>query len=196
MLIESKGVPMRTKYLVAFFVLMLLALPSTLFADGGNGKAVDSNRVTPGDHDPFKPQNKFEVLSYAIDLWHDATLKGDDGKMKECRDDIQKFLEADIESDRNLIKMLTRQAVDGQVAKGEEGKNLIEEKPAKKLSKADQELVNELAQMIRTKELLVDGISRSEAFSNQYRLLGDYTDLLRKELDMPRLQYAMEKSNQ
>jgi hypothetical protein len=187
---------MSRKYLVAFFVLVLFALPSTLLADGGSGNAEDSNGVTPGSHEPFKPQNKYEMLSYAVDLWHDATLKGDDGKIKECRDDIRKFLEADIESERNLVKMLTRQAIDNEAGKNEEGKNLIEEKPGRKPAKADQDLVNQLVPLIRTKELLVDAMERSEAFSNQYRLLGDYIDLLRRELDMPRLQYAMEKLNQ
>lgn len=186
---------MNRLFLVVCFTFLLFALGGIVLADGSNGSAEDSDRVTSENTAPFKPHNKFELLSHEIDLWHDAMLKGDERKIVECREDIQKFLEEDIESNRNLVKMLTQQVVVSEAVENDQGKNLVEQKPKKHVSKADRELIGRLSSLIKTKELLVEAIGRTEAFSNQYRLLGDYVDLLRKELDMPRLQYAVKKLN-
>ena len=189
----SKGVTMNRLYLVVCFAFLLFALGGGVLAGSGNGNTEDSDRVTSENVMQFKPHNKYELLSHSVDLWHDAMLKGDERKTKECRQAIQKFLEEDIESNRSLVKMLTQQVVVNSAVESNQGKNLVEQKPKTKLSKADRELIGRLGNLIKTKELLIEAMRRTEAFSNQYRLLGDYLDLLRKELDMPRLQYAVQK---
>lgn len=187
---------MNRSFLVVCFTFLLFALGGGVLAGSGNGNTEDSDRVTSEENImQFKPHNKYELLSHSIDLWHDATLKGDERRTSECHQAIQKFLEEDVESNRTLVKMLTQQVVVNNAVESNQGKNLVEQKPKTKLSRADRELIGRLGNLIKTKELLIEAMGRTEAFSNQYRLLGDYLDLLRKELDMPRLQYAVQKLN-
>ncbi len=46
---------------------------------------------------------------------------------------------------------------------------------------------------LNAKESLYRSINKTKAFSNKYRLLGDYINLLRRELELPRLKLATEK---
>ena len=59
-------------------------------------------------------------------------------------------------------------------------------------SKESVDLQNAISNL-NAKESLYRSISKTKAFSNKYRLLGDYINLLRRELELPRLKLATEK---
>ena len=184
---------MKQSNLVAFILLALLMLFSMALADSDQGKAEDSNRVTPEPNLAIIPQNSCELLSYTRDLWHDATLKGDDKKITQHLAEIENILDRDIKAGKQMIKMLAQQAMVKQTGETQSGNNLLDERALKNVPKVDRELILEFNSIVSTKEILAESIRRTSAFSNKYRLLGDYIQLLRRELDMPRLQFALEK---
>jgi hypothetical protein len=53
-----------------------------------------------------------------------------------------------------------------------------------------------LNETLQSKRVLVDAITRTDAFSNKYRLLGDYVGLLRREVGLPKLKLAVDKKSE
>lgn len=129
-------------------------------------------------------------LSHGIDLWHDANLKGDfdniikfQNKMHQLiRADIQKAVdvvtECEWQHELDLRKERANNSDDGILEKSHhehiyEKNNLIETK-----------------KLIKAKEVLFVSLKRSRAFSNKYRLLNDYLELLKIELGIERIELA------
>jgi hypothetical protein len=115
---------------------------------------------------PFAPVDKMasmiKKLIRATDLWHDANLKGDHARIVKSERVIFDVIQADIGFSRENLKKVSHIADSvGTVVY--------------------QEKVKQSAGMLRAKERLVNSLRRAKAFSNKYRLLGDYIDLLKIE---------------
>lgn len=135
----------------------------------------------------FDMNTSYKVLDHAIDLWHDAVLKDNRKQMLHRSNEIDDILVENIQSNRLQIKMLVRQMEVANRNNSFEGRNLVGNDQADDHLAEYRELLPRLSGMIVTKEELYRAISRTETFSNKYRLLGDYKSLLRRELKMPGL---------
>lgn len=149
------------------------------------GAQVENKKSSPTLE--FGMETSYKVLDHAIDLWHDAVLKDSRKLMLHRSDEINDILVENIQSNRLQLKMLVRQMELDSRNNSPEGKNMLEENQREELANEYRELLPQLATRINTKEELYRAISKTETFSNKYRLLGDYKSLLRRELDMPKL---------
>lgn len=123
-----------------------------------------------------------EHLVSLIDQWHAATLRGDEASIKQSYDSLHAFLVADLERSRNQMRSQATAAAYRQP--DESPTSSCDESSAK-----DEEFARCL-DLFKCKEMIAGAISRTDAFSNRYRLLGDYADLLRRELGMNRITLA------
>lgn len=117
-----------------------------------------------------------QKLNRAVDLWHDANLKGDVRKSNEYERMIFDLLMADIRFLRSQIDVATRR---------------VPEKEIDTLTlRRQQENLKKNAGFLRAKERLVSSLRKAEAFSNKYRLYGDYLQVLKIERRRNSIQLA------
>ncbi len=184
---------MKALKIAAIVAISLLVLMGLVWANEGQEKAKDNATVTVNSDPFFSPQNTYELLGHTRDMWYNAALKGEDKEVERYYAEIERILDRDIKAGRVLIKLLVQQSTVNDAKSGPQSEILVDENILAGLPKADRQLVRELHSILTAKESLVKSVGDTDAFSNKYRLLGDYIQLLRKELDMPRLQYALDK---
>ncbi len=149
----------------------LASVPATLSAYYANGPAPDR-------------------LAYTMDLWCDATLKGDKKAEQRYEQEIFAFLERDIAADEQLVDACTRQAVEelyGPLVRDSSNLVVVDSGYRPVVSPL---LFAQARDLFERKKAVFDALKESDAFSNKYRLLGDYIQLLRRELGLPKLKLA------
>ncbi len=130
-----------------------------------------------------------ENLLHHVDLWHDAILKGDRQRVRYYEQEIRGILRSDITATEQTVRHYARKAA---LAKH---KQTQDQQPVgvKSTKATERRLFRQSLTLLNTKEHLSRSFIRTEAFSNKYRLINDYIDLLRKQLDMPHPELASEK---
>lgn len=186
-----KGDIMKLTRLALTAGLILIGI--TVMAGEPNQAKVDhENQVIRNPQQlSFELNTTYQVFDHTIDLWHDAVLKRDEKQTNFFLDEIYDIVAEDIQSDKLQMKMLVRQIEHCYRENSSEGKNLLEGNHAENedLTRYKKYLPI-LSSSVCIKEELFRAINRTEAFSNKYRLLGDYGNLLRRELGMPKLNMA------
>ncbi|HUV29596.1 MAG TPA: hypothetical protein VMY05_00705 [Acidobacteriota bacterium] len=172
-------------------VLILLVLGSAIVLAGSNPARADKPKPA---HEAAQTSTEIEMmienLSHHIDLWHDAVLKGNTANVNRFEAEILKIVRSDIEKAQTAVTFYARKAalsppqMDGDRA-SVSGPRVGVERDAFRRSKS----------MLSAKEQLSLSFTRSDAFSNKYRLINDYVDLLRKQLDMPKVELAEQKAS-
>ena len=145
---------------------LLLGIGLLLAVFAVSASAGDAPRQGDAMATPFAPVDQMasmiKKLIRATDLWHDANLKGDHDKIVKSEKAIFEVIQADLNFSRDHLKK-ERHIADSV------GTVVYQEK------------VKQVAGMLRVKERLLQSLRHAEAFSNKYRLLGDYIDLLKME---------------
>lgn len=168
-------------------LLMLAALlAGTPCSVAGPVKSKDSVLVVPETlREYYENRPGPQKLEYALDLWHDATLKGDAELAEECQARVDYVVATDLTANEEFLSVCARQAL---LAVESDTHGHADSSAA---LRAGQETFGELYDLYRAKRAVYDSFRKSEAFSNKARLLGDYIQLLRRELSLPRLKYAL-----
>ncbi len=155
-----------------------------------SGIAGDNQTVS----NPVKKELRFDVretertslviknLSHEIDLWHDASLKRNSKRMKAHEKRIFDMIQDDIQARDRVIYRFENEA--GRSIKGvvsEPGP--VAAAPAMEKHQAVDDIkdLRQAKQLVKAKELLFDSIKRTDTFSNRYRLLGDYLEIVNRE---------------
>ena len=130
-------------------------------------------------------------LSHEIDLWHDAALKRNGKRMRSHEKRIFALIDSDIRARDRLIYRYENEAgssVINAVKDGEPGArvNAAERREVRD----DIKDLHKAKQLIKAKEMLYDSIKRTDTFSNRYRLLGDYLEIVKRESRMNRIELA------
>jgi len=129
------------------------------------------------------------ALEIDHDLWLEAQLGGDHDQVARIEKELIGLLNSDIYSHQEQVREMAKDMVMSSVPGSDTAETLAAADSL--ISKADlQDAINTL----NAKEALCRSLKRTNAFSNKYRLLGDYIDLLRRELEMPRLKMAVSKA--
>ena len=130
-------------------------------------------------------------LAYAVDLWYDAVLKGDEPRVTAREKDILGLIQQDVDS-TNLVleqfRQLLWQAQVASVVMPDTGQSLSDDLPL--LEYLNRDRYSYEVDLYKTKEKLVAAIRRSDAFSNKYRLISDYIEVLRRQVGLPKLKLA------
>ena len=93
------------------------------------------------------------------------------------------LINRDIHLSENRVRELAKRAA---LARGGEDNQKL---PDSEVTDQEQDFQRGVA-LLNTKEALYRSLNKTNVFSTKYRLLGDYIDLLRRELQMPRLKLA------
>lgn len=174
-----------TRLVPAMLLLAAGSLSARNSEIGQDRKEIRQDRI-----ELAQTQSAFKKLNRAVDFWHDAWLKGDGKKIEQYEQGFCHIIRDDIEASRRLI---SRHEDELRRSAAEFGQR-HDSKAARKDDRADmRDDIADLKRargLVKVKERLYRTLVRSSAFSNQYRLLGDYLDLLARELGMGRLELA------
>jgi len=140
----------------------------------------------------YQVQETLEHLSLHIDLWHDAILKGDDEKVSIFESVIDDIISEDIVDSKKAIRDFAQQAVlENMDSQNGENKSTIDYDQIK-----SSEMFKKIVESMSTKKRLAESISRTEAFSNKYRLLNDYMYVLREEIRFTKVEVAEQEADE
>lgn len=118
--------------------------------------------------------------------WLDAILSGNDSDAARFEKDLVGLVSHDILMMQEEVRQLAKEiALNPSVAADQVDDNAIRTLVSDRDIEFDQAIG-----FLNSKEALYRSVSKSDSFSNRYRLLGDYINLLRRELKMPRLKLA------
>lgn len=152
--------------------------------------------MAAGESDQFRPdafageeqpqitgtlESTLKYLPHAIDLWHDANLKGDGGLAMKRQTYLLALLRADMKRNAEAFDRY-RMELAAAESPGHELSTLQRQELLASLNAADQ--------WFKVKRRLIGAITKSNAFSNKFRLMGDYCELLRREMDQSRTRVA------
>ena len=131
-----------------------------------------------------------ERLSHTVDLWHDANLKDDQSLAYRYEQQLNEIILSDIGATARHLSQRAKE-IKRSVRQMHCEERRWSEPMDDQASLADDTKDNEKLEMIfKTKKRLAAAIAKSEAFSNRFRLLGDYEEVLRAELGFDRQQWA------
>jgi len=153
---------------VLLFTLAMIALGGTVTA--GDAREASQPAAVP----LCSIENTIESMQQDHKDWATATLRGDENAAEMHERALYKAMWLDLRRTQEHVRQL---ATDVTLSRDtvDSGDSV----------KTDMQLrfENALA-VLKTKHLLSRALERTDAFSNKYRLLGDYIYLLRKELGM------------
>jgi len=164
-----------------------------------SGLAGDNSAVS----NPVKKEFRFDVretertalviknLSHEVDLWHDAALKRNSKRMRAHEKRIFDMIQDDIQARDRVIYRYENEA--GRSLKevaAEPGSVMSAPAVEKREAIDDIKDLRQAKQLVKAKELLFDSIKRTDTFSNRYRLLGDYLEIVKRESRMNTVEIA------
>ena len=131
-------------------------------------------------------------LKRHIDLWHDANLKADEDKILLYEGVIKDIIRDDIAQSKQSVRSLAQLAVLESMSENGEENSVDKSKNPIRTNDRFKDMVANL----NAKKKLADAFDRARAFSNKYRLMGDYVYLLQQELKIVRVEIASEESDE
>lgn len=158
--------------------IFLVTLAFSLLIAIGVTAGEDLQKANQQTKQVEQPQLCLDKLNSVIDYWHDAYLNGDDKKIQEYEEKICDVIVDDINALYKLVSS-TESAVSASSVEGENAANQDGKSEAARIRK-----------ILNAKELLLARLQTGESFGQKYRVLGDYQDLLRRQLGLTRLELA------
>ncbi len=152
-------------------VSILVILFSFGFTDDNNNQKIWDNIVETQQVDRDSKQIKVSMvkLSHFVDLWHKANLKGDNKKVFQYEQDILAVVQYDLQVSHKFVSKKEQMQLKGKMNKTH--------------VKANSNL-GKMNSIYNAKKRLIGSFSKSTSFSNKLRLVGDYRELMRRELDL------------
>ncbi len=121
-------------------------------------------------------------LSHEIDLWHDSALKRNGKRMRSHEKRIFDMIQEDLQARDRLIYRYENEATRSvKDVVQEPGPAVVAPAVEKRQAVNDIKDLRKARQLLKAKELLFDSIKRTDTFSNRYRLLGDYLEIVKRE---------------
>jgi hypothetical protein len=180
---------MQKKNLFLIVVLVLMVGVGTVAAQD---KAPTPNYANQAPQIVYHINETLTQLKHHIDLWHDANLKGDQEKISLYESVINDIIGDDIAQSKKTVRNLAQIAVLESMSEPTDGDRAeLAKNPVRSNEKFKNMVTN-----LNSKKKLAEGIRKSKAFSNKYRLLGDYVYLLQHELKIVKIELANEESEE
>jgi len=174
---------MRPKALILPVVILFWAALAS--AEQPESAANESSANPWGD---YSQEVLLTTLEINHELWLEAQLAGHREQAAQIEKDLQGLLNCDIFAHQERVRQMAGDLVLPSTSQADTADGSA---AADSLSR--QLVFQESIGALNAKEALHRSMEKTGAFSNKYRLLGDYIDLLRRELEMPRLKLASSK---
>ncbi|TFH50004.1 MAG: hypothetical protein E4G89_04000 [Methanothrix sp.] len=165
-------------------LLVGLVLVSMSWAASGD-KAQAQKEISPDKPEIAQAKQALNEFKESIDRWHMANLEGDPAKIERHQSQIYAIIRADIKQSQAFVQRREKEA--GQSAGDLQGTNCREQPQD---LRADLMNLKSARQLVMVKENLFLALKRSQTFSNKYRLLNDYVELLQRESGVVRMELA------
>jgi len=173
-----------------FTILSVLVICTTIVSAG--------SKQDKNDKQNSRQQANYTIVAYnnlslAIDFWHDANLKGNKKAIAEHKQMIFEIINENI---KDSYQSISYAKLDASYTQKEfkESENKLAKTDDKYDFKNDKRDLQNEESMLRAKQLLFESLQKSKTFSYSYRLLADYQQLLKKELDANKIEMAEDDS--
>ncbi|KAA3630965.1 MAG: hypothetical protein DWP97_14215 [Calditrichaeota bacterium] len=177
----------KSNFLIALISLFVCA---QLFAGSSQELKQDQQDINQSKKVFRNSVVTFNNLSLAVDFWHDANLKGDRKASDEHMQMICQIIEDDIKA---TYKEASYAKLESTYSK-EEAKAKQNSKSSKKDDRFDyvddKQDSNRIDLYVKSKQHLFKALKQSNSFGFKYRLLADYQQLLRQEMEQEKIEIA------
>jgi hypothetical protein len=173
------------RFVVLAFVVTLTSV-AVVAADQPGAAQTDISALTWSE---YSQQGILSTLELDHDLWLEAQLGGDHDQVARIEKELLGLINRDIFGHQERVREIAKDMVLSSVP----GPDSAAAPAASDSLQSRVDFKGEI-DILNAKEALCRSFRRTDAFSNKYRLLGDYIDLLRRELEMPRLKMAITKA--
>jgi len=174
---------MRLKILILPAVILFCACPA--FAERADSI---ENAAAVNPWGEYSQDMILTTLEINHELWLEAQLAGHREQAAQIEKDLLALLNCDIYAHQEQVRQMAGELVPSLKSHADTADSNTADSLARQVE--FQKAIGAL----NAKEALHRSMEKTGAFSNKYRLLGDYIDLLRRELDMPRLKLASSKA--
>ena len=174
---------MRLKILILSAVILLCTCPA--FAEQATSTA---NAIPANPWGNYSQEVLLTTLEINHELWLEAQLVGHSKQAARIEKELLGLLNGDIYAHQERVRRLARDLVFSPASQADQSGGPAADSLSRQL------VFRTEISALNVKEALHRSMEKTDAFSNKYRLLGDYIDLLRRELDMPKLKLASSKA--
>jgi hypothetical protein len=179
-----------TKYYLTV-ILILAALGGRVFAgESQSEKRQGKKEIRQDKKELATTKTAAKRLIHNIDLWVDASLNGHDKRAGKYEQAIFELIDADIASSRRQVERYENEVRSSEVEYNQQHIPGVARRDDRTDLRDDVKDLHQALQYLRVKERLASSLRRTDAFSNKYRLFGDYTELLRHEFGLTRVELA------
>ena len=169
---------MKTK-ISLLTLIAVVTLSSPILADPPEPSSTEPSAVRATEE--FILEETIALLQIEYNLWLDAALSGSGAEAERLEENLLGRINLDIIVSQEKVRAMAKEVA---LASGDD----VSSGP--KVPEVDSDEFKQARNHLNAKEAVFRSAVKTEAFSNKYRLLGDYIDLLRRELKMPRLKLA------
>ena len=170
----------KPKILVLILTAVLALSSSILAGPPKDAKAEAAAQMS----EEFNTEETIALLQIEYSLWLDAVLSGDKSEAEYLEKNLLGRINLDIMVSQESVRSMAREVA---LTPGDQ---VAQESDAN-----DSDEFKQAIRHLNAKEAIFRSAVKTEAFSNKYRLLGDYIDLLRRELKMPRLKLVSNQAS-
>ncbi|HWR83499.1 MAG TPA: hypothetical protein VN285_09360 [Candidatus Deferrimicrobium sp.] len=178
----------RNRFIV---IAIVCSLPAAVRGEGNfRDPRLDRREIRQDRREQRQTDSIQFRLSAAKDLWVEANLKDDEDDIRTHEGIIRDVISIDIDVSRQTVARFQSEAL-RSAAEFYEGHEHPFTRIDDRLDKRDD--VRDLRrarQLLAAKEGLAEAFTKTDAFSNKYRLLEDYLDILRREQGLVQTEVA------
>lgn len=181
--------PQKRYHLISFIVALAFAVGAAA-GESYFEKKQDKKEIRQDKGVLGATSAVLDRLTRSIDLWVEANLKGDGKNIHKYETAIFEQIRADIASSRRLVERYEAEVRRSTSEYNRPHDTRAGHRDDRADLRDDVKDLHQARQLLRVKERLASSLHRTTAFSNKYRLLGDYKEVLRRELGMARVELA------
>lgn len=166
---------------------VLFAILAVFVAGGSLGAAEQpaaTNKAAVSSWEEYSLETALTELEINYNLWLEMELDGVKPEVDRLEKNLLSLVCNDIYINQERVSYLAK-----IVAKARMQENQV----TSAMQQENETAFNKALDDLSAREAVYRALTKTKAFSNKYRLLGDYINLLRRELELPRLKLANEK---
>jgi len=187
----SKGIAMVQKaYYLALFVVASVFVAGVVAGGNLSEKRQDKREIRQNKTELGATSTALARLSGTVDSWVKANLRGDDEKAQYYEESISRQVQADIASSRQLVNRYEAEVRRSNKEYHRPYRFRVARHDDRVDFHDDVKDLDHAKQLLAVKERLVSAFNRTAVFSNRYRLVGDYMETMRRELNLTRAELA------
>jgi len=181
---------MRSKrYYIIFIIALVFAVKITA-GESSWERRQDRKEICQAAQELRNTKVAFDQLICTINLWHDANLKQDNKMIRKYEAAIFELIRTDLASSRRVVQQHEAEVRRSAREYNRPYNTRVGSRDDRNDLHDDVQDHYRASQLLKRKEHLAASLFRATAFSNKYRLLDDYAEVLRRELGMNRIEIA------